>query len=119
MHHLILETKADDYAEFDFIYATKFNTEYGDIGAKAMWMNQSFPGPVAGFESQRRFKQRYPFNRFLRLLGPVLFNSPTKTKSSDFCLTLTSFLHLPTFPDPLLFHCNHIYAIIQKIFTKK
>ena len=43
-----LETKTDDYAEFDFIYATKFNTAYGDIGAKAMWMNQSFPGPVAG-----------------------------------------------------------------------
>ena len=47
-----LETKADDYAEFDFIYATKFNTEYGDLGLKAMWMNQSFPGPVAGFESK-------------------------------------------------------------------
>ena len=43
-----LETKADDYAEFDFIYATKFNTTYGDLGLKAMWMNQSFPGPVAG-----------------------------------------------------------------------
>jgi len=41
-------TKTDDYAEFDFIYATKFNTAYGDIGAKAMWINQSFPGPVAG-----------------------------------------------------------------------
>ena len=47
-----LETKADDYAEFDFIYATKFNTQYGDLGLKAMWMNQSFPGPVAGFESK-------------------------------------------------------------------
>ena len=38
----------DDYAEFDFIYATKFNTTYGDLGAKVMWMNQSFFGPVAG-----------------------------------------------------------------------
>ena len=46
-----LETKADDYAEFDFIYATKFNTTYGDLGLKAMWINQSFPGAVAGFES--------------------------------------------------------------------
>jgi len=25
---------------------------YGDLGLKAMWMNQSFPGPVAGFESK-------------------------------------------------------------------
>jgi len=47
-----LETKDDDYAEFDFIYATKFNTTYGDLGLKAMWMNQSFPGPVAGSESK-------------------------------------------------------------------
>ncbi len=46
-----LETKTDDYAEFDFIYATKFNTTYGDLGLKAMWINQSFPGTVAGFES--------------------------------------------------------------------
>jgi len=31
-----------DYNEFDFIYATKFNTQYGDIGLKAMWMYQDF-----------------------------------------------------------------------------
>ena len=31
-----------DYNEFDFIYATKFNTQYGDIGVKAMWINQDF-----------------------------------------------------------------------------
>ena len=27
--------------------------QYGDLSVlKAMWMNQSFPGPVAGFESK-------------------------------------------------------------------
>jgi len=31
-----------DYNEFDFIYATKFNTQYGDLGLKAMWMYQDF-----------------------------------------------------------------------------
>jgi len=41
----------DDYSEFDFIYATKFNTTYGDLGLKAMWINQSFFAPVAGYES--------------------------------------------------------------------
>jgi len=35
-----------DYGEFDFIYATKFNTAYGDIGAKAMWINQDFDGAL-------------------------------------------------------------------------
>ena len=31
-----------DYNELDLIYATKFNTAYGDLGLKAMWMNQDF-----------------------------------------------------------------------------
>ena len=31
-----------DYDEFDAIYATKFNTQYGDLGLKAMWINQNF-----------------------------------------------------------------------------
>jgi hypothetical protein len=31
-----------DYNELDLIYATKFDTSYGDIGLKAMWMNQDF-----------------------------------------------------------------------------
>ena len=47
-----VEASDDDYSEFDFIYATKFNTTYGDLGLKAMWINQSFFAPVAGFESQ-------------------------------------------------------------------
>ena len=42
----------DDYSEFDFIYATKFNTAYGDLGVKAMWINQSFFANVAGVDSQ-------------------------------------------------------------------
>ncbi|BAF73134.1 hypothetical protein [Sulfurovum sp. NBC37-1] len=36
--------KANDYNELDLIYATKFNTAYGDIGLKAMWINQDFDG---------------------------------------------------------------------------
>ena len=48
------DTEADwNYGEFDFIYATKFNTSFGDIGAKAMWMNQDFDGaPKAGVTTQ-------------------------------------------------------------------
>ena len=76
-----LETKSDDYAEFDFIYATKFNTSVGDIGAKAMWMNQSFPGPVAGSISKGRYKQRSSFDRFLRLLGTVLNRSTFRVQA--------------------------------------
>jgi len=37
-----MDNKTDDYNEFDFIYATKFNTAYGDLGLKAMWMYQDF-----------------------------------------------------------------------------
>jgi len=48
------DTAADwNYGEFDFIYATKFNTQYGDLGLKAMWINQDFDGaPKAGYISQ-------------------------------------------------------------------
>ena len=43
-----------DYAELDVIYATKIAIlQYGDIGAKAMWMNQDFDGAAkAGFISK-------------------------------------------------------------------
>lgn len=44
--------KDDPFGEFDFIYATKFNTSAGDLGLKVMWINQSFFAPVAGNESQ-------------------------------------------------------------------
>ena len=39
-----MDLKVNDYNEFDFIYGTKFNTQYGDIGLKAMWINQDFDG---------------------------------------------------------------------------
>ncbi len=39
-----MDKKVNDYNEFDFIYATKLNTSYGDIGLKAMWINQDFDG---------------------------------------------------------------------------
>ena len=39
-----MDLKANDYSEFDLIYATKLNTAYGDLGLKAMWMNQDFDG---------------------------------------------------------------------------
>ncbi|KYJ86114.1 hypothetical protein [Sulfurovum riftiae] len=37
-----LDGNDHDFNEFDFIYATKFNTAYGDLGLKAMWINQDF-----------------------------------------------------------------------------
>jgi hypothetical protein len=37
-----LDGNNHDYNELDLIYATKFDTSYGDIGLKAMWMNQDF-----------------------------------------------------------------------------
>ncbi|AKF24081.1 hypothetical protein YH65_00645 [Sulfurovum lithotrophicum] len=41
-----------NYGEFDFIYGTTFNTAYGDLGLKAMWINQDFDGaPKAGVNS--------------------------------------------------------------------
>ncbi len=39
-----MDLKTDDYNELDLIYATTFNTAYGDIGLKAMWMYQDFDG---------------------------------------------------------------------------
>ena len=40
---------APDYNEFDFIYATSFDTSIGKIGTKVMWMNQDFDGrPMSG-----------------------------------------------------------------------
>ena len=39
-----LEDGNRDYNEFDFIYATKFDTSIGKIGTKFMWMNQDFDG---------------------------------------------------------------------------
>ncbi len=47
-----VDASTDDYSEFDFIYGTKFNTQYGDIGVKAMWINQSFFADVAGNDSK-------------------------------------------------------------------
>jgi len=42
-----------DYAEFDFIYGTTLNTAYGDLGLKAIWVNQDFDGAAkAGYVSQ-------------------------------------------------------------------